>query len=88
MLIRNGSIVLFTDIEPDARRPRSLRYFHTDSAGDGVKVNADVELRYETVPAGAPDPFAACAFPASVVPKPPWGMLLPAALHALPWRSR
>jgi hypothetical protein len=61
VLVRNATVVLFTESEPDDQ-PESLRVFQLEGAGPADWRSFDVDLQYETVLAGEADPFAACAF--------------------------
>ena len=61
-LVRNGSIVLFTE-DDLGYCPERLHVFYTDDPTNGSMTAEDVDLHFETVPAGAADPFAACAPP-------------------------
>ncbi len=64
MLVHNSRVVLFTESDPHGL-PKRLVVFHSEAGGDAVPLHADVELHYETVLVGGPDPFAACAFPSA-----------------------
>ena len=59
VLVRNATIVLFTKSVPDYR-PERLRVFQTEGGGGPARIASDVDVRYETVSAGAAEPFAAC----------------------------
>ncbi len=64
VLVRNATIVMFTESKPDDS-PERLIVFHSEGGGDGVSLDSDVELHYETVLAGEVDSFAECAFPSN-----------------------
>jgi hypothetical protein len=62
VLVRNATVVLFTDSELEDR-PERLRVFLTEGGGGGDKLSADVDVLYETVSVGGADPYAMRAFP-------------------------
>ena len=61
VLVRNASIVMFTESEPDDR-PERLRVFQTEGGGGGDRQTASVTLLYERASADGAETFAACAF--------------------------
>jgi hypothetical protein len=66
VLVRDASIVLFTESEPEYR-PKRLRVFQTESGGDDDFQIINVDLHYEIASADGAETLAACAFASTMM---------------------